>query len=290
MHQRAKYKETTPTDWLNIENPVGTHKYDGANFWMSVAKDGSFSFISRRESVKGGYPDRTSQLPHLTDTKHPELAGHVYNVELIHTGFNKTAPESHRMLSGILNSLPPRSIETQQRAGPVRAVLHNVVNPVFATYKDKLAHMKKVEAIIGKPDLIFAATPHVGKDAIHSLIRATKAHDQEGVVVTSLTRHESDNPRFKIKHKLTYNLKVTKVLPEFDKYGNQKVGSMGALEVSDASGRVVAKVGTGFSRLQRQATDWLGKLIQVETMGMANTMLRMPVYNGDADGDIDLVE
>lgn len=293
MFQRAKYKEVYDSSWMDLPNPAATLKYDGGHYYVPVSADGSLSFISRRPSVKGGYPDRTAQLPHLTDRKFPELAGQVFSSELIHTGFNKAAPESHRQVSGILNSLPGRSIDTQQRTGPVRAVLLDVINPDIATYGDKISHLKKVEAILGKPDLIYSVTPVTTIAGIHDLIRSTKAQGREGVIITSMTAHESANPRLKVKHKLLYNLRVVRIIQEVDINGNPKE-SMGALEVVDASGRVVGKVGTGFSRLQRidawiNPDKWIGELIQVETMGLAKDMLRMPVYNGDPDGDIDLV-
>jgi hypothetical protein len=293
MFERAKYKDVDGSNWLTLKDPVATKKYDGANFWATLSEDGSLSFISRRESVHGGYPDRTSQLPQLTDKKYPSLAGHVYNVELIHTGFDKNTPEDHRLVSGILNSLKPRAIETQEKTGPVRAVIHNVVNPTFNTYAEKLVHIKGVEKLMGKPDLIFAA-PHVtGHSNIHALIQHTKDTDQEGVIITSLTKPEAENTRFKIKHKKMFNLRVVKIIQEIDKDGNPKP-SMGALEVVDASGRAMARVGTGFNRRERidafeHPENWLQKLIQVESMGLAKDSLRMPVYNGDADGELDLV-
>jgi hypothetical protein len=292
VFQRAKYKDADQS-WQEIKDPSATVKFDGASFFMPISESGSLSFFSRRPSVKGGYPDRTSQLLHLTDNKYPELAGGVYNVELIHTGFNKGSIESHRNVSGILNSLPDRSIATQHRTGPVRAVLLDVINPEIGTYAEKIKHLKKVESIIGKPDLIYAVTPVVGHAAIHDLIRSTKAQSREGVIITSLNTPEHLNTRLKVKHKILHNLRVVKVLQEFDIHGEPKP-SMGALEVADASGRVVARVGTGFSRLQRidaweHPENWVGKEIQVESMGLAKDMLRAPVYNGFSDGDLDYV-
>lgn len=294
MYTRAKYKDSNDLTWTAIRDPVGTIKYDGANFWMPVSEDGSLSFISRRPSVKGGFPNRTPALPHLTTTKHPEFAGHIYNVELIHTGFDKNNVDSHRTVSGILNSLPERAINTQKVLGPIRAVIHNVINPEFGTYKDKLEHLKHVEERIGKPDLIYSPPTFTGHSAISDLINSTRQRKQEGVIITSLSTPESHNPRVKIKHKITYNLRVSRILQEFDKNGSPKE-SMGSLEVVDATGRVVANVGSGFSRAQRldawnNKEEWLGKLIQVETMGLARNLLRMPIYNGDADGDLDTVE
>lgn len=296
MYDRAKYKDHTEEskhDWRTLSDPVATLKYDGANYWMPVAEDGSLSFISRRESVKGGFPNRTLSLPHLTSKKLPQFAGHVYNVELIHTGDNKHNVESHRAVSGILNSLPERAQLTQLNMGPVRAVLHNVVNPVFETYKDKMAHLKEVEKAFGAPDLLWSAPLYEGHAAIQRLIDATKMRNQEGVIITSMSRPEHSNVRIKIKHKVLHNLRVSKILQEVDKDGNPKQ-SMGSVEVQDGTGRVVANVGSGFSRADREdafknPSAWLGRLIQVESMGLAKNLLRMPIYNGDADGDIDVV-
>jgi hypothetical protein len=291
MYSRAKYKDIDYNEWLHLKDPVGTLKYDGASFFIPVSSDGSLSFLSRRPSVKGGFPDRTESLPHLTAKKLPEYAGNVYNVELIHTGKSKDAVESHRVVSGILNSLPARAINTQLQIGPVRAVLHNVINPEFSTYKEKLLHMKQLEKDFGNPEILFVATPHITRKDIHKLIERTKSSNQEGVVVTSLTTPEYENIRYKIKHKITHNLRVIDIVQEIDKDGNPKQ-SMGALICADSKGNPVAKVGTGFTRNQRidawtNPTNWLGKGIQVESMGFSVNALRSPVYNGDADGDID---
>ena len=291
MYERHKYKEVS-TSFLPEPDHVATLKRDGANYFVPVAEDGSLAFISRRESVRGGYPDRTASLPHLTAKKLPQYAGNVYNVELIHTGHTKNFPESHRQLSGILNSLPERAKATQAALGPIRAVLHNVINPDLGTYSEKRKHMEEVVAALDIPEVFFLDEAHTGP-AIRDLIESTRRHGREGVIITSLTRPESDNPRLKIKHKLHHNLRISKIIQEVDKNGNLK-NSMGAAEVSDASGKVVGTVGTGWSRADRlsafqRPSEWVGRLIQVESMGLALNKLRSPVYNGDADGDIDLV-
>lgn len=292
MYDRARYKEIHHLQVPTTGSPAGFYKWDGGNFWLSFDHEGNPKYISRRPSVKGGYPDRTEALPHL-QKKIPELAGHIYNVELVHTGFHRNNAESHSQLSGILNSLPPRAIATQQAIGPVRAVLHNVINPKFSTYRQKLDQLKKVERLFGNPDLVFANEPHEGFAAIHKLIRETKDNNREGIIILDMDKHEDENVRLKIKHKLQYNLRVVGIVQEIDKDGKPKE-SMGALRCEDAKGREVALVGTGFSRAQRidawkNPSSWKGKLIQVETMGVAERRLRAPVYNGDADGDCDVV-
>jgi hypothetical protein len=293
VYQRAKYKDNDAKHWSQIEDPVGTNKYDGASFFVRVDPDGSMRYFSRRPSVKGGFPERTESLPHLTAKKIPELAGQVYNVELIHTGFDPHAKESHPTVSGILNSLPPKSRATQEQLGPIRAVLHNVVEPALPTYKDKLLHMKKVQDLFGNPDLLRVVEPHVGVEAIRKLIEQTKKEGREGVVVASLTTPEHINVRTKVKHQDYYNLRVVGFEEELDKNGNRK-GSLGSLILADKSGRVVANCGTGFSAALRKEIwenrpSWEGRLVQVKTMGLARNRLRMPVYNGEADGDVDEV-
>lgn len=294
MYDRAKYKEVKPHEIPVGDQYVGTYKYDGANFFLPVEEDGSLRFFSRRESVKGGFPERTAALPHITAKKTPEFAGATFNVELIHTGKVKEAPESHRQVSGILNSLPPRAIATQEMLGPVRVVLHNVINPDLPTYKEKLVYMKKFEEAFGNPDLLFVNKPHVGRAEIQKLVEATKSKGREGVIVTNIHAHESNNPRLKIKHKIHHNLRISNIIQEVDKDGNPKQ-SMGAVSVIDASGREVGKVGSGFSRNQREDAwkhpeNWMNRLIQVESMGKAAYRLRMPIYNGDADGEWDTVD
>jgi hypothetical protein len=292
MFERATYKDDKK-DWTQIKDPVATLKRDGALFFITVGSDGSLKYFSRRQSVKGDYPERSEKLPQLTAKKMPEFAGHVFAAELVHTGQKKTEIDNHGKLSGILNSLAPRAIQTQKDEGPVRAVLHDVINPVLPTYKDKLLHMKKFQDTYGNPDVLFVVHPHIGLPAITKLVESSRFNSQEGAIVTSLTAHENNNPRIKIKHFLTHNLKVVGMTQEVDIHGKLK-NSMGALRVADATGKEVGLVGTGFTREQRQEY-WkdpekiLGELIQVKSVGFARNALRHPIYNGIADGNWDVI-
>lgn len=292
MYPRPKYKQVSISDLPTHDRMVATYKYDGGNYHVPVAADGGLRFISRRESVRGGYPDKTDRLPHFLDIKIPQYAGNVYTVELIHTGHSKHNPESHSAVSGILNSLPERAADTQRQTGPVRAVIHEVVYPQLNTYAEKLAHMKEVENAINRPEVFFSVKPYYGAD-IFKLIRSTKVNKNEGVIATNLDTPESQNIRYKLKHKVHYNLRVVRIIQEIDINGVPK-NSMGAVDVADSTGTVVGTVGTGFTRADRldafnHPANWMGKLIQVESMGIAASKLRSPVYNGDADGEIDTV-
>lgn len=291
MYERAKYHDKMDKI-LNAEERVSSIKYDGANFFLRYEADGSPRFISRRPSVTGAQIERTEKVPHLA-TKLPSQAGKVYNVELIHTGHDHNAVESHPKVSGLLNSLPPKAIADQEREGPIRAVVFDMVEPKVPTYREKIEHMKSLVSDFGNSTLLF--TPHFeyGEDGMERLIQHTKKTGREGIITLDPTKDESKNPRIKLKHVNHYNLRVKAILQEKDKHGNPKP-SAGALVLEDATGREVGNVGTGFDHATRKhihenPNEWLNKLIQVKAMKPTAHKLRQPVYNGEADGEPDKV-
>ena len=297
MFTRHKYIDSSKVDWTTIENPAASIKRDGAHFFLSFDSKGAPSFISRRPSVKGGFPDKTNRVPHLASFKAQELAGHTYSVELVHTGKVKTEDDNHARVSGILNSLPAKAIESQKEHGPVRAVLLDTINPPLQTYAQKMEHLNKVERIIGKSDLIFSPKVYTDLPSIVKLIDHTKNTGKEGVIVTSWTKPELHNPRVKIKHIDTYNLRVVGMEEEHDIHGKPK-GSMGALILADATGKIVGKMGTGFTRDMRidmwtHKSRVMNSLIQGKTFGQGGVdrsgKLRVLVYNGAADGECDTI-
>ena len=291
MFERHKYLDTGA--WKDLKDPAGSIKYDGSHFYLNFNSEGKPSYISRRLSVKGTYPDRTVKLPHLSDVSLPELSGKAYSVELIHSGWDPEGKESHAAVSGILNSLPEKAIATQKVTGPVRAVLLDVIDPSFHTYKDKMEHLKIVESMFDKPGLVITPKIVIGHDNVHKLISDTENQGREGIIVTSWEKPETENPRFKIKHYGTYNLLVSGITQEYDIHGNPKE-SAGALILKDASGKEVCQVGTGLTRetridIWKNPKKWIGKLIQIRAMPSTARRLRHPVYNGFADGELDLV-
>lgn len=295
MFQRHSYKHISEADLVKHIDPdtVGSLKHDGANFFVKINPDGSSNWISRRESVKGGYPDKTDRLPHLAAIRFPaKYAGHVINVELIHTGNENSDRDSHRTVSGILNSLGPRAAETQRLVGPVRAKMFDVIYPEFKTYGEKLKYLEQLEKDVGQPEILAKIKTYAPHE-IDSLLQKTRDEKLEGAMFTSTSKPEVDNPRLKLVHKVMHNLKVSRLLQEVDKDGNLK-NSMGAAAVVDATGTEVANVGSGWTKKEREEY-WknpsliLGQLIQVESKDIAANRLRAPVYNGFADGDIDTV-
>lgn len=292
MFSRAKYHDDMSRIY-DSEERVTSLKYDGANFFLAYDSKGVPTFTSRRISVKGEPIEKADRVPHLAKVL-PSQAGKVYNVELIHTGHDPHTPESHSRVSGLLNSLPERSIREQTEDGPIRAVAFDLVSPKVSSYKEKIEHLKGLQSDFGNRYLMFHPTFEYGEDGMERLIAQSKKEGREGVITVDLSKDESSNPRIKLVHKKYYNLKVRGIVQERDIRGNLKP-SAGALELEDASGNSVGKVGTGFDRATRidiheNPNAWLNKIIQVKAMKpTASKKLRQPVYNGDADGDLDTV-
>lgn len=293
MFERHKYKELSKVNLENIPDLASSIKYDGANYFIDIDTLGNPNFISRRPSVTGEWLNRTEKLPHLNSPVHGKYAGNVFNVELIHTGHDKNKIESHPASSGILNSLPPRAIETQRLTGPIRAVLFDVIKPELKTYKEKISYMEQFAKDVNKPDLLYLPEFKIGIEEAKKLIASTEKEGREGVILTSLSYPEAQSQRIKLKHINTWNLKITGFIQEVDKNGKLKP-SMGAALVSDRTGREVAAVGGGWSRKQREEmfknpNAYLNSLIQVRGMTPTAHRIRAPQYNGDADGEIDEV-
>ena len=292
LFQRAKYQDDMDKI-RNAEERVSSLKYDGANYFLAYDHAGVPTFTSRRLSVKGEEIEKADRVPHLAKVL-PSQAGNVYNVELIHTGHNPRSPESHARVSGLLNALPERSTREQGIDGPIRAVVFDVIHPAVNTFHEKIQQMAELQKDFGNKDLLFHPTFEYGEDGMERLIAQSKAEGREGIITIDPTKDESKNSRIKLVHKKYYNLKVAKILQERDIHGNLKP-SAGSLELEDASGKNVGKVGTGFDRATRidiheNPNAWLNKIIQVKAMKpTASKKLRQPVYNGDADGDLDTV-
>jgi len=290
---RHKYVEK---DWTKIDHPVASKKWDGAHFVLDVTPEGQMRFFSRRESVKGGYPERTSQLPHITNTLLPQYAGNRLAVELVHTGKEKTERESHPTVSGILNSKTERSIATQAEKGPVRAVLIDVKNPSLPTYKDKIEYLQKFEKDFGNSDIVFAPHLEHGVENINKYLDKIKQDKGEGLIVADYESPETESVRYKVKNFNTYNLKIKGLQQEVDIHGKLKE-SMGAFYLEDATGRMVGKVGTGFLRATRidawhHPENWIGQMIQVKAYppSVPGGQIRFPIYNGFSDGNLDTIK
>jgi ATP-dependent DNA ligase len=174
-------------------------------------------------------------------------------------------------------------------------VPHDVIKPKLKTYGEKIEFLKEFVKKVKKPELVYQPQYHYGHDNIKKLIKQTLKENKEGIIATSLTHPEKDNLRLKVKHKKTWNLKIRDIHQAIDIHGKPKK-EMGALVLEDSTGRECGEVGTGFTRDMRQDVwahprKWKGKLVQVKGMDPVRPgmKLKMLVYNGLADGDIDKI-
>ncbi len=293
--ERHTYQEVRSlSHLLQVPDLIATHKRDGAAYWVKFDKVGHPRLFSRRLSVKGDPIDRTEQLPHITKVTIPELASHVLYSEVVHTGKTPSGLDDHARTSGILNSKLEKSLKDQDEHGPLRLILTDVQEPKISTYGEKLDVLKRAVTLWNKPGLVSLPESARGVQGAKVLYDQTKRRGDEGLILTSLSLPEESNPRYKMKHVQTYNLRIEKMIQEVDKNNNPK-NSMGALVMVDATGRHVATPGTGFSKQQREEMwanqdQYLGQLAQVKALkptGHGRQLLRAPVYNGEADGRID---
>ena len=69
---------------------------------MTIDSEVKPRFVSRRPSVKGGYPDRTEKATPPSSIGFPTSLGTSYHTELVHTGHDtESSPaDSHAAVSG----------------------------------------------------------------------------------------------------------------------------------------------------------------------------------------------
>ena len=252
--ERRKYKEVT--DPAQVSNPFTTEKYDGSNNFMQVNK-GGLSFTSARKSVDGNLIPKEDQVPHLRDLRLPDkYVGTILQGELWHSnGFN--------VLSGILNSLPPRAVQSQKDKGlihfaPFRVYKgpHGEENLPYDQQYKFLQEMSKDLPYFFEPP---KTTDRPAKE-FHEEIGRRKG---EGVVMVDLDTGEN----YKLKHRFDYDLRIAGFT---EGTGRLKDKGIGAIKLEDKHGKDVGHVGTGLTDLMRQdmfknPNKYIGQLVKVNS-------------------------
>jgi ATP-dependent DNA ligase len=256
---------------LNDKDYFATEKIDGAHYLAELTPRG-ISFTSQRKSVKGALIERENNVPHLRDLKAPnKYDGFVLRGELWHDkGFNT--------VSGILNSKPPRAVETQKQVGLVQFAPFRIHKGPHGEenlpYEEQYKIIKDISANFPhyfEPPRV-ADKPH--KDFFEEIGRERG----EGVVLV----HKQTGESYKMKHRYDYDLKVDGFTPGTGKYEGRAVG---AINLKDKAGRSVGKVGTGLTDEQRidmhkNPDKYIGKLVKVESRKPLIGQLREPSFLG----------
>lgn len=277
--EKEKFRTAqTPKDIKNVQNYIPLHKLDGAAF-IGVVNPGGISLTSAQKSVAGELIPREHNVPHIRDTRVPELKGTVLKGELWHPlGFNT--------LSGILNSHPSNAVQTQYDMGKAFFAPYDIVKmPDGRDGKDVPFHEKirVLQDIVKKLKNKYITLPGFAiknKDEFEKKLLGNTEY--EGIVY----RHATDTkaPTYKVKNWHDYDLRVKRVIGGAGRLSD----SVGALQLEDAAGRIVGNVGSGLSDMLRKKFSndpqaIIGKIVKVKSMKPLIDKLRAPVFMGLSD-------
>ena len=257
----------------------------------------TLSMISRRYSKDGHPIHREGNVRHMVFTfVEPDFVGKVFRAELWH-------PDGVTTLSGILNSNADKAAVTQQKIGLVRMMVFDYegstvdgrffASPMPYTERRKFytefvrslnearygkrsaPHPKSAliftvpEVAIGNPDDIYKFYKHI-----------TDSYDfplGEGIVVKLPDEPARAYEWIKMKKTMTFDLKIVDILPGTGKYSN----AAGKVLVADATGNIVATVGSGFTdeeryNMMKHPEEYIGKVIEVKAQALNKEALRAP--------------
>lgn len=266
--ERPSYKEedVDGTD----DDYVTTEKLDGAHFLAQINPSG-VSYTSQRKNVNGDLLAREDKVPHLRDLKFDkDTHGMVLRGELWHDkGFNYT--------SGILNSAPTKAVEKQKQIGLMRFAPFRIDKGPNGEENLPYEDQYKIIQQIAKDQPYFFEPPKRAEGSADAFFKDIGIKKGEGIVRI----HKETGQAYKKKHRYDYDLIVVEVIPGTGKYSD----AMGALLLKDKTGRIVGKVGTGFTDEQRRsimrnANRYIGSLVKVSSRPPLAGQLREPSFLG----------
>ena len=286
------YTTKIPDEIWDDPKVIAENKLDGANVSVRVGSKGMV-FVSRRLSVDGRPINKSDNIPHLRDLRLPKaFRGAVVQGELAYTKSKFGIPVcSYETASGILNSLPPKAVETQHRIGKLQFFPFEVLRAPGlsrnATYAERRLWLKRFVVACESPDVSLPEGRISGKRAWYEKIVGTKTkilgqeRVGEGVVLKRLDadRRSQRVKWFKAKTSDTLDLVITGFQPG---QGRLKGKGIGALLVSDRTGRLVGKVGSGLTDEERldafqHPRRYLGRVVEVKAMSVTDSgSLRAP--------------
>lgn len=268
--ERPKYRETLP-DKVDDKDYFATEKIDGAHFLAALTPRG-ISFTSQRKSAQGELIERENNVPHLRDLKAPKkYDGFVLRGELWHDkGFNT--------VSGILNSKPPRAVETQKKVGLIQFAPFRIHKGPNGEENLPYEEQFKIIKEISKEFPHYFEPPRVSDKPHKDFFDEIGREKGEGIVLVNKQTGEN----YKMKHRYDYDLIVDSFTPGTGKYEGRAVG---AINLKDKNGRMVGKVGTGLTDemridMYKNPNKYVGKLVKVESRKPLIGQLREPSFLG----------
>ena len=290
-------------------------KYEG---YLPDGVPVTLTVVSRRYSVEGYPIHREGNVPHMSAGLWlPERAvGMVLRGELWH-------PDGANVLSGMLNASPENAVLAQKERGLIRLMVFDwigwatedgVLIPAPASYMERRTIYEDIvgllnESYYGKYQIPEAATKRmftVPKMIHFKSSDPDKAADffrdmidddlplGEGIIIKDPNGLPREDKWYKVKRFDTYDLKIVDILPGTGRLSN----SAGKVAAADATGKVVAMVGSGFTDEIRDDM-WLhpekykGRVIEVRARDLGKEALRAPRFirfRDDKDpSEIDIV-
>ena len=258
----------------------------------------NISFVSRSKSVDNIPIVRSETMQHCSfvnlDRKVAQRVNrNVVRAELFHS-------KGISFLSGILNSLPKKAKETQIKSGYIQAMLFDIDGtvdnknrfiPDNRSYKSRISDYTTLANNINKETALskrinynktFFMLPERSsniKQAYNQAIRR-KGPLGEGIVIKSLDGNKEDT-WLKVKKTKDYDLKVVGMTEGNNRLRNR----MGNLLLSDKTGAVVARPGSGFTDNERQwwwdnRKDIIDKtVVTIKAQEAQENALRAPMFD-----------
>ena len=255
---------------FNDPNEVHQAKIDGAHVTFHLPSAGRqlrvFSY--RPTERETGVIEHTHKLPGFRSIRTPgSLSGTVVRGELWAADREGKALPAERV-GGILNASVPRSRQLQEKHGPVRAAIFDVVrykgrDMSQAPYEEKLKALEDVQRKVPFLNLPPTAKTPEEKQRLFSAIQAGELPETKEGIIT--WRKDAPGPT-KVKFRPDVDAEVVGTFPGQGKHE----GRVGGLLVKLPGQAAVTRVGTGFSdRLRTQIAkdpeSFIGRVAKVET-------------------------
>ena len=255
---KPKYKDYGSGDPdPNNPNTVWQPKVDGGHTIFRLNSDGLNRIYSYRSRKDTGDPiDHTHQVPGLRDELIPtELNGVEVRGEL-YAKKKDGRPMEAQEVTGILNSKPMKSRETQGLKGSLLPYLFSVKtwkngkNVENATYAEQLKMLEEVQKKVPAFTVAETAKTPEEKREMYNLIQQKQHPDtEEGMIEWDLTA-EGGNPKKK-KLRDNHEVIIRNIYPAI----TPKTGRVmaGGFEYSwEPESPIVGRVGTGFTEELRK--------------------------------------
>ena len=166
-------------------------KIDGSRYLMFIGETGN-RFTSRQKSRGTGLPvEKTENIPHLSETAYPELAGTILDGEIQHKDFSRTV--------SIMGSKPERAIQLQQEIGLIDYYVFDILeykgeNVREKTYKERRAILEGVVDKLNNSNIFATEVVKQDKKEFYKMI---VERGGEGVILKNIDSVYVDNTRSK---------------------------------------------------------------------------------------------